>query len=213
MSIRVTPLNFLGSKVSPFWGTWTTWPSCHFSRSAWICQNWLYNSRIQERFASWSALNALGGTPLSPGAFSFSNFVVVFLISSHDMWRSSYSITSLCLVLYIKGQSMGLGLLKNLWKCGPNTETFSASVISIYLFGRRICIMVGKVWWLVSPPAITWTLCHASLGLNSMECIFSAWWEDHADFAIAMVLYTASCETLSRSFASDEYPFPIPRFR
>ena len=34
---------------------------------------------------SSSALNKLGGTPLSPGAFSFANFVVAFFISSHDM--------------------------------------------------------------------------------------------------------------------------------
>ena len=42
---------------------------------------------------------------------------------------------------------------------------------------------------------------------------FSDWWSDHADFASEIALCTASCKTLSRSFASDESPFPIPRVR
>ena len=85
MSIRVTPIHLLGSVVSTFLGTGTTWPSCYSSKSDWLCQNWLYNSRIQERFASSSALNALGGTPFSPGALSFASFVVAFVIFSHEM--------------------------------------------------------------------------------------------------------------------------------
>ena len=85
MSIRVTPLHLLGSKVSPFLGTGNTWPSFNLSKSDWLFQNWLYNSRSQERFASLSALNALGGTPFSPGALSFANLVVVFFISSNEM--------------------------------------------------------------------------------------------------------------------------------
>ena len=47
----LTFLNFLGSVVSHFLGTGTNLPSCHFSRSYWLCQNWLYNIRSQYIFA------------------------------------------------------------------------------------------------------------------------------------------------------------------
>ena len=46
-----------------------------------------------------------------------------------------------------------------------------------------------------------------------MESIFSAWWEDRADFASEMASYTDICETLSHSFASDDSPLPIPSVR
>ena len=65
----------------------------------------------------------------------------------------------------------------------------------------------------MSPLASKKTLCHASLGLNHTECILSALWADNTDFASAMESYTASCKALSRSFASDDYPLPITRFR
>ena len=45
------------------------------------------------KFQSLSALNALGGKPVSPGYLSFAIFVVDFLILPHEMGRSSYSIT------------------------------------------------------------------------------------------------------------------------
>ena len=65
----------------------------------------------------------------------------------------------------------------------------------------------------MSPPESTEALCHAYLGLNLMECIFSAWWEYHADFASAMESYNVSCKTLSRSFAYDDSTLMILRVR
>ena len=89
----------------------------------------------------------------------------------------------------------------------------SASVVASYPVGRRICIMVGKAWWILSPPEITWTLCHASFGLNHTECIFSTCPVYHPAFASVMVPFTVSCKTISRRFASDGSHFTIPRVR
>ena len=162
MSIRVTPLHLVGSVVLPFLGTGTTWPLFHSSKSAWLCQNWLQNIRIQERFSLSSYLNELGGTPFSTGALSFANFVMDFFISSHEMSWYSSSITSIVLILSHKGQSIGLWLLKTLWKCRPNTEAFYASVVARSPLGSYICMTVGKAWWLVSTLDRTRKLSHAS---------------------------------------------------
>ena len=83
ISIWVTPIHLLVLEVSPFWSIGTTWHSCHSSKSYCLCQIWFKNSRIQEGFTSLIDLNALDGTPLSPGTLSFANFVVGFL--SHTM--------------------------------------------------------------------------------------------------------------------------------
>ena len=87
----------------------------------------------------------------------------------------------------------------------------SASVIASSLLGSHICMMVGKAWWLVSPPESTGTLSHDSLGLKHIECIFAAWCTDYAAFASTIALSTASCATFSRSFTSDESPLLISR--
>ena len=68
-----------------FLGTGNTWPSLHSSKSAWLLHNLLYNSRSQVIFLLLSAFNALGGTPFIPGDISFADFVVDFLMSSHEM--------------------------------------------------------------------------------------------------------------------------------
>ena len=49
------------------------------------------------------------------------------------------------------------------------------------------------------------------LGVESHGVYISACWEYQASFLIVMASYTASCEALSRSFASDESLLPIPR--
>ena len=86
-------------------------------------------------------------------------------------WYNS-SITSLCLILSNTSQSISLWLLKTLWKCGPNTEEFSALVVASSPLVSHICMTVGEAWWRVCPPEIQCTLFNASLGLKRIECIF-----------------------------------------
>ena len=125
-------------------------------------------------------------------------------------WSSLY-IKFIFLVLSNTYQSIGLWLLKTLWKCGENMEAFYASVVVTSLLGSRIRIIMGEAWWLVSPPERIWTLFHASLGLKRMEYIFLLGGQTILILRSAISSYTDSCETLSCNFASDESTFPIPR--
>ena len=59
MSIRLTPLHLLGSKMSPFFGTGTTWTSFHYSNSKLSFQNSRMKLKWTFRFFGEMALKAL----------------------------------------------------------------------------------------------------------------------------------------------------------
>ena len=85
MSIRVTPLHFLGSHKSPFFGTGTIWTSCHSSNSVFSSQYLLNKSRMWVRLSLLRALKSFVGTLFSPCTLLFVNFITDDYSSSHDM--------------------------------------------------------------------------------------------------------------------------------
>ena len=167
--------------------------SSHVNLCFWLYFFWRAGIKLLGSVSSKvRALNKPGGGKKMHSVSSFNKFVADFLISSHEMGWSSSSIISLWLILSSTCQSMGLWFLNALWKCGPNTELFSAPVVASFPLVRHILMIVGEAWWLMSPPVRTRTLCQVYLGLNCMECILSSWWAGHAAFESDMESYTVS---------------------
>ena len=46
----------------------------------------------------------------------------------------------------------------NLPKCGPTAKAYSTSVVAVIPSCSHILMVVGFLWWLVSPPVIVLTL-------------------------------------------------------
>ena len=175
MSSRVTPRHFLGSDRSPTFGTSTIWPSCHSSKSVSSSQYLLNIYRSWVRFSLLRSLKAFNGKFFSPGKLSFFNFVTAALSSSHEIGWSISFMNSLCLNSSSEDHSIGGSVQMNLPKCGPTAKAYSTSVVAVIPSCSHILMVVGFLWWLVSPPHSVIKLFHASLGLNCMGWILLAW--------------------------------------
>ena len=141
--MSVTPLHLLGSLRFPLFGTGTTRPSCHSSKSTLSCQNELRCSKRLARLFFVSDLNASGGTLLSPGALPFFNFAIACCNYSHVISESSSIISDRCGMESSVSHTTCRWFVYTFSKCGPITDSFSASVDANVPVGNISCITVG----------------------------------------------------------------------
>ena len=121
--------------------------------------------------------------------------------------------TSLCLNSSSADQSTGRLAKKTLAKFGPSTKALFASGIAVFLSGSHILVMVGFLWWLVSPLNIILALFHASLVLNFKERILSYWLAYQLACVRATSSFTPCCWSWICCLVKDFSPLSIPRLK
>ena len=134
-------------------------------------------------FSSDMDLKAFGGTPLRPGDLSLVSSCMARMYYVHKGGSSSSPMTSFKFISFITVVSVVLLLLSTFLKWFANALTFSLLFYARFPEGSLICITLGEVQWLDSPPVSLPMLTQASFGLKCMLWIYSARWQDHPVFA------------------------------
>ena len=116
MSMRSTPPHLFGLERSPLFGTGTTWPSCHSTKSSLSSQNFRMNSNRWSKFSAVIALKALGGTTFNLGALLLVRSTTTMMNSAHSGGGSSSCIASRRLMPLIILVSVGSMSFKTLSK-------------------------------------------------------------------------------------------------
>ena len=101
MYIRLNPLHLLGSERSVLFGTGTTWPLCHSSKSMLSFQNSIMKLKWTFRFFGDMSLKALGGTMFRLGDLLWVRSFTDYMNYFQEGGTSSSYITSREFMLFI----------------------------------------------------------------------------------------------------------------